>query len=109
MKILSVILASLILTATVGISQDATPTANKPVVAEMQRGPQQSPMWTTLDLNKDGTLDASEIAKASTSLKALDKNKDGTITADECRPQRPMGQGRGQGGPGRGFGGPRTQ
>lgn len=113
MKILSIVLASLILAATAGISQDATPKANKPAASEVQRGPrgpQQSPMWGALDLNKDGTLDASEIAKASESLKALDVNKDGKVTAEECRPQG-MGMGRGQGGPGqgRGFGGQRPQ
>jgi hypothetical protein len=110
MKILSIVLASMLLASTaVIIAQETTPPANRPAASEVQRrGPQQSPMWLALDLNKDGTLDASEIAKASVSLKTLDVNKDGKVTADECRPQG-MGMGRGQGGQGRGFGGPRTQ
>ena len=67
------------------------------------------PIIEAIDLNKDGTLDADEIAKASESLMKLDKNKDGKITPDEYRPQRPGGPGgqggqRGQGG--QGGGGP---
>ena len=59
------------------------------------------PIVAALDLNKDGTIDAKEIAKASESLKKLDKNDDGKLTPDELLPQR------GQGGPGmRGPGGP---
>jgi len=68
------------------------------------------PIIAALDLNKDGTIDSVEIAKASESLKKLDKNGDGKLTPDEYLPQR--GQGgpwmRGPGGPGGpgGFGGP---
>jgi len=60
-----------------------------------QRAPM--PIIEALDLNKDGTIDADEIAKASESLKKLDKNGDGKLTPDEYRPQRPGGPG----GPGR--------
>ena len=66
-----------------------------------------SPIMEALDLNKDGTIDADELAKASESLKKLDKNGDGKITPEEYRPQRPGGpggEGR-RGGPG-GQGGP---
>lgn len=74
-----------------------------------------NPIIEALDANKDGTLDAGEIAKASEALKKLDKNGDGKITADEYRPQRPPGAGGpggpggqgGQGGQGRGPGGQR--
>ena len=61
-----------------------------------------NPFMEALDLNKDGAIDAEEIAKASASLKKLDKNGDGKITQDEFRPQRPGGLGGpgGQGGPG---------
>ena len=48
-----------------------------------------SPIVEALDLNKDGTIDADELAKAAESLKKLDKNGDGKITEDEYRPQRP--------------------
>lgn len=57
-----------------------------------------SPLFAALDTNKDGKLDAGEIANASNSLKSLDKNGDGEITPDEIRGPRP-GAGPG-GGPG---------
>jgi len=58
-----------------------------------------NPILGALDLNKDGIIDADEIAKASESLQKLDKNGDGKLTSDEYRPQRPGGPG-GPGGPG---------
>lgn len=65
-----------------------------------------SPIIEALDINKDGTIDAGELAQAAASLKKLDKNNDGKLTEDEYRPQRPGGPG-GQGGPGAGGqGGP---
>jgi hypothetical protein len=73
-----------------------------------QGGPMMRPMpiIEALDQNKDGTIDASEIAKASEALKKLDKNGDGQLTPEEYRP-RPGGPGPGgQGGRG-GGGGPR--
>ena len=66
--------------------------------------PPVPPLVAALDLNHDGDIDASEIAKASESLKTLDKNGDGKISRDEMRPPRPEG---GQGdrrGPGQGRG-----
>ena len=60
---------------------------------------QMMPIIEALDINKDGVIDADEIAKASASLKKLDKNGDGKLTQDEYRGQRPGGQG-GPGGPG---------
>jgi hypothetical protein len=64
------------------------------------------PIIAALDLNKDGVIDAKEIAKASESLKKLDKNEDGKLTPEEFLPPPPWGQGQ-QGRPGmRGFGGP---
>lgn len=61
-----------------------------------QGGPPPNPLAEALDLNHDGTIDASEIAKASQSLLTLDKNGDGKLTPDEYRPQPPQG---GPGGP----------
>ena len=52
------------------------------------------PLIVALDANKDGEIDATEIANASAALKSLDKNGDGKLTADEIRPPR------GPGGPG---------
>lgn len=67
-----------------------------------------NPIVAALDLNKDGVIDADEIAKATESFKKLDKNGDGKLTPDEFRPARPAGRG-GPGGPGapggRGMGG----
>ncbi len=65
-------------------------------------GMRPMPIIEALDLNKDGVIDADEIAKAVESLKKLDKNGDGKLTPDEYRPARPGGPG----GPG-GQGGPR--
>lgn len=61
------------------------------------------PIIAALDLNKDGTIDADEIAKASASLKTLDKNGDGKLTTEEIHPQHPGGPG------GQERGGPRGQ
>jgi hypothetical protein len=67
-----------------------------------------NPVIEALDINKDGIIEAEEIAKASESLKTLDKNGDGKLTPDEFRPPRlgapggfqgPGGEGR-RGGPG---------
>ena len=52
-----------------------------------------------LDTNKDGKLDATEIANATAALKTLDKNGDGEISAQEMFGPRPEGN-RGPGGPG---------
>ena len=46
----------------------------------------RTPAFTTLDSDSDGTISATEIAKAATALKALDKNGDGKLTEDEVRP-----------------------
>jgi Ca2+-binding EF-hand superfamily protein len=43
------------------------------------------PVLNALDADHDGTISATEIANASTSLLALDANRDGTITPDEMR------------------------
>ena len=87
--------------ATLSIAQDAPPPGgpgggpgNRPV----------PPLMAALDKNKDGVIDAEEIAAAAASLKTLDKNGDGKLTMEELRPAR--GE-RGPGGPGEGRpGGP---
>jgi hypothetical protein len=61
--------------------------------------PPMSPVVAALDANKDGEIDATEIANAAAALKALDKNGDGKLSGDEIRP--PRGDRR-PGGPGRG-------
>lgn len=108
------ILAAVIgISSTLLIAQDGKPTEGGPPReggGPGGRGGQRpmSPIIEALDANKDGTIDADELAKASEALKKLDKNGDGKLTEDEYRPVRPSGgfggQGGGQGG--KGFGGP---
>jgi hypothetical protein len=52
-------------------------------------GHRPPPLVAALDVNKDGVIDATELANASTVLAKLDKNGDGQITADELHPPRP--------------------
>ena len=69
-----------------------------------------SPIVAALDANKDGEIDATELANAVTALKALDKNSDGKLSGDEIRPARgdrgPRGAGGGPDREQRGPGGP---
>ncbi len=60
------------------------------------------PIVTALDANKDGVIDAQEIANAAAALKKLDKNNDGKLSPEEYLPPRPQGGGRGPGGGGPG-------
>jgi hypothetical protein len=53
--------------------------------------PPAGPLMVALDANKDGELDATEIANASAALKKLDKNGDGKLSADELMPPPPGG------------------
>lgn len=54
------------------------------------------PLMAALDTNKDGEIDATEIANAAAALKTLDKNGDGKLSGDEIHPARGD---RGSGGP----------
>ena len=56
----------------------------------------KSALFTALDANGDGAIDAAELANASVALKKLDKNGDGKIAEDEAAPA---------GGPGMAAGG----
>jgi len=83
-------------------AQETPPTPGGPAGGQHppggQGGPRMSsPLIGALDLNKDGTIDAEELNRATDSLKKLDKNGDGTLTEDEYRPLRPP-SGRPQGG-----------
>jgi hypothetical protein len=62
--------------------------------------PFPDPLREALDSNRDGSLDADEIAAAAESLKTLDKDGDGSLSGEELRPALP-----GPFGPGAGFGG----
>lgn len=55
------------------------------------------PVMAVLDANKDGSLDAQEIANAPAALQTLDKNGDGILSREELHPRRPEGP-RGPGG-----------
>lgn len=72
--------------------QEATSSSSENVDAKprQQSGPDRFlsriPLYTALDINKDGEITADELEKASDSLKALDKNQDGKLSADELRP-----------------------
>ena len=50
-----------------------------------------SPLMMVLDTNRDGELDAAEIANASAALRTLDKNGDGKLSGEELRPPPPPG------------------
>jgi Ca2+-binding EF-hand superfamily protein len=45
------------------------------------------PIVAALDANKDGVIDATELANASAALKALDKNADGKLSREELHPR----------------------
>ena len=66
---------------------------------EGRPGPGRPPMAGPLDADKDGTLDATEIANAPKVLAGLDKNADGSVTRDEMRPAGGRGHGRPEGAP----------
>jgi len=57
------------------------------------------PPIQVMDRNRDGELDAEELAKASESLLQLDQNKDGKLSEEELRPGPPPGGGPSPGGP----------
>ncbi len=46
------------------------------------------PIVVALDPNRDGTIDAAELANASAALAELDANSDGELTRDEIRPAK---------------------
>ncbi|MHA3774401.1 EF-hand domain-containing protein [Verrucomicrobiota bacterium sgz303538] len=103
MKVTTITLAALMASVGFSIAQDA-PGGNPPPPG----GPGRPvpPLFAALDANKDGVIDADEIAKAPEALKSLDKNGDGKLTRDELMPAR--GEGRGErrgGGPGARRGG----
>ncbi len=62
---------------------------------EGRGGSRPDALFNALDLNRDGTISADEIARAPESLKTLDKNSDGQLTEDELRPAPFQGRGRG--------------
>ena len=95
-KYIIVLTGALSLSAIIVMAQDAGGGGRPP---GGPGGPRQRPaIINALDANKDGKLDAKEIANASVALKTLDKNGDGEITAEEMFGPRPDGPRRGPGG-----------
>ena len=60
------------------------------------------PIIVALDADQDGTISAEEIKNAAAALRTLDKNKDGKLDQSELMPDMRGGRGRGFGGPGGG-------
>ena len=93
MKSIHTIIASAL---TLGTLTTMTCAQEPPPRGDRPPGRPMSPIVAALDANKDGEIDATEIANAAAALKTLDKNGDGKLTGDEIRPPR------GPGGPGGG-------
>ena len=75
--------------AALGITIASAQEAERPRQGNPGPGPRMNPLMAALDANKDGELDADEIANATAALKKLDKNSDGKLTREELRPERP--------------------
>jgi len=58
---------------------------------ERPQGPPPPPLLEALDTDKDGTISADEIDKASAALAKLDKNNDGQLGPREYGPRPPQG------------------
>ena len=86
-------------TTTFIFAQNAAPGQGAPPEGARPRPPGPA-IVAALDVNKEGKLDAPEIADATRLLLTLDKNGDGALTPDEFMGARGPGQGgeRGEGG-----------
>ena len=71
------------------IAQDGPPPEGGPRGPGLGGHRPPPPVIAVLDVNRDGVLDAGEIANASAALLTLDKNGDGQLTQEELRPPRP--------------------
>jgi hypothetical protein len=101
MKKEMILTALLATSAITTLAQDAdTGPAGRPP------GHRPPPIVAALDANKDGVIDATELANATAALSALDKNGDGQLTRDELMGDR-RGEGPGKRGPGGPAGGAR--
>jgi hypothetical protein len=97
-----IILSALLATSALSLmAQDGDAAA--PRAGRLHGGPghRPPPFIEALDVNKDGVIDATELANASTALAKLDKNGDGQLTPDEFMGGHGPRGGKGPG-PGRG-------
>jgi hypothetical protein len=88
MKHQIILMALLATSALATFGQDADP-GDRPHRGPGGPGHRPPPLVAALDVNKDGVIDATELANAPAALATLDKNADGQITLDELRPPRP--------------------
>ncbi len=65
------------------------PKGRKPPVNPPPNKPPMPPVIAALDVDRDGTVSAEELADAPESLKVLDKNNDGELSPAELRPLGP--------------------
>lgn len=85
-----IILGALLATSALSLlAQDADTAAPRGGRHPGGPGHRPPPFVAALDANKDGVIDAIELANASAALAKLDKNGDGQITIEELRPARP--------------------
>src|SRR3954469_6869780 len=87
--ILTALLATSALTTLAQDADTGAPHGGRPPRGPGGPGHRPPPFIAALDVNKDGVIDATELANASAALAKLDKNGDGQITADELHPARP--------------------
>ena len=87
--ILTALLATSALTTLAQDADTGAPHGGRPPGGPGGPGHRPPPFVAALDVNKDGVIDATELANASASLAKFDKNGDGQITLDELRPPRP--------------------
>src|SRR4051812_34516249 len=109
MKKQMILTALLAMSAITSFTQDGD-TGATPPPAGGPGHPGRRPMpaiVAALDENKDGVIDANELANATALLTKLDKNGDGKLTPDEFMGAGPRGEGHGPGG--HGGKGPRGQ
>lgn len=80
-KIKALIVALGLSVPSIIIAQDAPAEGARP--EHRRPRPPVPAVITALDINKDGVIDANEIANAAQLLMSLDKNADGSLTPDE--------------------------
>src|SRR3954471_69671 len=88
-----IILTALLATSALAtLAQDAdtgAPHGGRPPRGPGGPGHRPPPFIAALDVNKDGVIDATELANASAALAKFDTNRDGQITTDALHPPRP--------------------